>query len=178
MPTFITDTENVFRQCPSKPKKLKEEDRLACIVHLLMTQAAITPRGLLFRQVTRCISFNPCFAGLNRMEANEKKNFQLFRHPQNNRNYNLSKHDDFNYQTDFFDTIDDVMPRNCFSYQISDRDVCIIRALHFPGMTFVHKLNTKYQGFFYFGNGKQNLESFFTIFAKIRFNFLLQTINH
>lgn len=96
------------------------------------------------------------------MQANEMKNFQLFRYPQNNHNYNLAKHDDFNYQTDFFDTIDDVLPRNrCFSSKINDRDVCLIRALYWPGMVYFHKLNTKYQGFFYIGNGKRNLDLLF-----------------
>lgn len=162
MPTFINDNENVFRPCPRKPKKLKEEDKLACLVHLILTQAAIMPRGLMYRQVTRCISYNPCFKGLNRMEANELNNFQLFRYPRNNRNFNLTKHEDFNYQTDFFDTLDDVMPRNsCFSYQTNDRDICLIRALHWPGMIFFHKLNTKHQGFVYFGNGKRNLDLLF-----------------
>ena len=69
MPTFVSDTENVFSSCLKKPKELKEEDRLACIVHLLMTEAAIMPRSLLYRKVTRCIAYNPCFTGLSRMEA-------------------------------------------------------------------------------------------------------------
>lgn len=147
--------------CPEKVKNLKEEDRLACIVHLIMTESAIVPRGYLYRQVTRNVTFNPCFQGLTRMDAADLKNFQFLRYPQNDCNYNLTKQVNYNYQTDFFDTIDDSFPKKSFSCSINDRDVLQIRALYWPGMTFVHKLNTKHQCFFYFGNGKRNLDLIF-----------------
>jgi radial spoke head protein 9 len=147
--------------CPQKVKKLKEEDRLVCLVHMIMCESAIIPRGILYRQATQKITYNPCFSGLSRLEAGDMKNFQLFRAPRNNFNYNLTKREDYNYQTDFFDTLDDLIPKNCFTCIINDCNVCLIRALNWPGMTFAHKLNTAYQGFFYFGNGKRNLDLLF-----------------
>lgn len=142
-------------------KQLKEEDRLACIVDLLMNESAIMPRGTLYKHVNTCVVFNPCFRGLNRLEASDMKNFQLFRHPINNGNFNLAKHDDYNYQTDFFDTIDDLIPEKCFSCQINDRDMCLIRALNWTGVSFFHKLNSSRFGFFYFGNGIKDLDLLF-----------------
>lgn len=128
----------------------------------MMGEAAIHPRGVLYRQVNRCVTYNPCFRGLNRLDASHLKNFQLFRYPLNNRNFNLTKREDYNYQTDFFDTIDDLIPPKCFSIQLNERDVCIIRSLKWPGMVFYHKLNTMYQGFFYFGSGRDCLDVLFT----------------
>ncbi|KAG5673970.1 hypothetical protein PVAND_003966 [Polypedilum vanderplanki] len=160
-PTFV-DNKEIKTPCPERIKRLKEEDKLACIVHMIMSESAIIPRGVLYRQVTRNITYNPCFKGLNNSEAEELINFQLFRYPLNNQNYNLTKHINYNYQTDFFDTIDDDVPKNNFTHSINDRNLCIIRSLNWPGMTFVHKLNTTHQCFAYFGNGKKSLDVFFT----------------
>lgn len=142
---------------------IKEEDRLSCIVHLMIEQSAIVPRGALYCQVNRCITFNPCFRGLSRIDASLLKNFKLFRFPKNNCNHNLTKHEDYNYQTDFLDSIDDLVPSSCFSIIINNRDVCIARSLRWPGMVFVHKLNSSQQGFYYFGNGKENLDMLFML---------------
>lgn len=162
-PNFIEDDQEVFLPCPRAIKKIKEEDRLSCFVHLMISESAIIPRGILYRQVNRCVTYNPCFRGLSRLDASLLKNFQLFRFPLNNRNYNLTKREDYNYQTDFFDTIDDLVPANCFSININNRDVCIVRSLKWPGTVFFHKLNTMYQGFFYFGNGRENLDLLFML---------------
>lgn len=160
---FLPDDEEVFIECVPAVKKIKEEDRLACVVHMMMRESAIIPRGVLYRQVNegRAVIYNPCFRGLTHLDASQLKNFQLFRYPLNNRNYNLTKREDYNYQTDFFDTLDDLVPPNSVSLQITDRDVCLIRSLKWPGSVFYHKLNTPYQGFFYFGNGLKNWDLLF-----------------
>ena len=156
-PNFVADREEVFIECPRSTKKIKEEDRLSCLVHLIIQGAAIHARGVLYRQLSGFITHNPHFQGLSRLDASEMKNFQLFRYPCNNLNFNLTKRSDYNYQTDFFDSIDDLTPKKCFSYNLNDRNICMIRSLMWPGMIFFHKLNTKHQGFFYFGNGRKNL---------------------
>lgn len=130
---------------------------------MMMLDCAIIPRGVLYHQPNHCVTYNPCFRGLTRLEASLLINFQLFRNPVNNRNYNIAKREDYNYQTDFFDTIDDLVPKKSVSIQINDRDVCTIRSLKWPGMTFLHKLNTPRQGFFYFGTGRENLDLPFMI---------------
>lgn len=144
-------------------KKIKEDDRLACVVHMISQESAIVPRGIVYRQVSRCVTYNPCFRGLNHIDASLLKNFQLFRFPLNNRNYNLTKREDYNYQTDFLDTLDDVIPANSFTVRVNDRDVCLIRSLKWLGMVFVHKLNTIYQGFVYLGDGRENLDLLFML---------------
>lgn len=140
---------------------IKEEDRLACIVNSLVDESAIVPRGVLYLQINRCVTYNPFFRGLTKRQASELKNFQLLRRPLNNRNHNLLKHENYNYLTDFFDSIEDVVPSGCFNIKINDRDVCTISSLSWPGMVFVHKLETEYQGFFYFGNGRENIDLLF-----------------
>lgn len=157
-PTFLQDDQEVFIQCPQAVKKIKEEDRLACFVHLMMSESAIIPRGVLYHQFNRCVTYNPSFRGLTRSEASDSKNFQLFRYPTNNPNFNVTKREDYNYQTDFLDTIGDLIPTQSLKLQINDRGICLIRCLKFPGMIFYHKLSTIYQGFFYFGNGLENMD--------------------
>lgn len=157
-PIFVQDQEEVYVLCSRSNKKVKEEDRLACIVHMIMNESAIHPRGLLYRQMDGNITYNVCFKGLCRLEASEMKNFQLSRSPERSQNYNLSKREDYNYQIDFFDSIYDLHPPKCFSFNVNDRDVCLIRSLLWQGTTFFHKLNTKQQGFFYFGDGRKNLD--------------------
>lgn len=158
-PIFLPDPEEIYVACTRSKKKIKEEDRLACIVHMIMNESAIHPRGLLYRQIDGNITYNICFKGLGRLEASEMKNFQMFRVPERSLNYNLSKREDYNYQIDFFDSIDDDLnPPKCFSFNINDRDVCLIRSLLWQGATFFHKLNTMHQGFFYFGDGRKNLD--------------------
>lgn len=156
-PNYVADDKEIFVECQRSSKKIKEEDRLTCIIHLIMNESAVHPRGLLYRQISGCITYNPCFQGLSQLDASEMKNFQHFRVPLNNPNLNLAKRHDYNYQTDFFDTIDDLVPKKCFLFKINDRNVCLIHSLMWHGMTFFHKLNTKYQGFFYFGYGRKNL---------------------
>jgi radial spoke head protein 9 len=133
------------------------------VVHKIIHDSAVSPRGILYLQMNRCITFNQYFRGLSRLDASQMKNFQIFRFPVNNRNFNLAKSEDYNYMTDFFDTIDDLIPAKSFSLQINDRNVIVMRSLKWPGMVFCHKLNTPYQGFFYFGNGRENLDLMFML---------------
>lgn len=63
-PTFIPDPQELFIECPRLIKKIKEEDRLACIVHFIMNESAIHPRGLLYRQVFGGVTYNQWFKGL------------------------------------------------------------------------------------------------------------------
>lgn len=124
-----------------------------------MHESAIVPRGVLY-QVNRCVIYNPYFQGLSRLNGSQMVNFQLYRSPVNDRNFNIAKREDYNYLTDSYDTIDDLLPKS-FTVNIDDRDVCMIRSLKWPGMVFVHKLDTLYQGFFYFGNARENLDMLF-----------------
>jgi radial spoke head protein 9 len=162
-PTFVPDDQEVFVTSPQEFTLIKEEDRLACIVHLIATESATVPRGSLYLQHNQCVTVNPFFRGLTASEASQLKNFQLLRNPINNRMENLTKRENFNYLTDFFDTIDDVFPGRCFTIRTNDREICMIRSLKWPGMVFCHKLNTPHQGFCYFGNGRENLDLMFMI---------------
>lgn len=128
-----------------------------------MHESAVVPRGLLYRQIDGCIVYNPCFRGLNRLDISQVINFQLLRNPVNDYNRNLAKREVYNYQTDFFDTIDDLIPSKSFAMTINQRDVCLLRSLKWPGMIFFHKLNTMYQGFVYLGNGRDNLDLLFML---------------
>lgn len=114
---------------------------------------SIVPKGYLCYKFPQQLSISPYFKGLSRHEASNMTNFELFRYPIKNRNKN---------GTDSFDTINDLIPfGRCFTFNINDQNVCIIRSLKWKGMTFLHKLNTSQHGCYYFGNGKQNIDFLF-----------------
>ncbi|KAG5673968.1 hypothetical protein PVAND_003964 [Polypedilum vanderplanki] len=130
-PTFV-DNKEIKTPCPERIKRLKEEDKLACIVHMIMSESAIIPKGVLYRQVTRNITYNPCFKGLNNSEAEELINFQLFRYPLNNQNYNLTKHIITIIKQIFLIRLMMMFLKNNFTHSINDRNLCIIRSLNWP----------------------------------------------
>jgi radial spoke head protein 9 len=144
---------------------MKEEDRLACVVHLITEEAALVPRGAFYKRTDQEITMNPLFRGLTCTDAQSFTNYQLFRAPRNRYNYNLLKRQHYNYATDFFDTLDDVLPVNkSFAIRLDrNKEVVFLKSLHWPGMNFFHKCSTAVHGFRYMGDGIKNMDLLFMI---------------
>jgi radial spoke head protein 9 len=138
--------------------KIREEDRLACTVHLIMQESAIFPRGYLFRNANGNIQVNPSYHGMNVADANEMKNFKLFRKPLKQHADDEIKPDNFDPLLDVFDTIEDVFPPRTFWFRTNSRGVVIVRSMLWMGMTFLMKINSPLHGFYYMGYGKKNFE--------------------
>lgn len=145
--------------------KLKEEDRLSSLVNLITDESALLPRGALYKRTDSKTIFNPLFNGISQIEAVNMSNYQLYRLPREKWNYNLLKRQNYNYPTDFLDTIDNIIPeKNSYSTVIEKyNEIIFLLSLHYVGMIFYHKLHTKLHGFCYFGNGKKNFDLLFML---------------
>ncbi|XP_067009513.2 radial spoke head protein 9 homolog [Anabrus simplex] len=139
--------------------KLKEEDRLASVVSLINDEAAVVPRGALFKGTDGIIVENLAFTGLSMLEAKQKCSYLHYRIPQQRWNTNLLIRPDYNFALDFLDTIDIDIPEGCWSHQFEmGGRLSILRSLYWPGMTFYHCVGTPEHGFMYTGNGRWNID--------------------
>lgn len=144
--------------------KLKEEDRLASIVHTIINEAGVIPRGALFKKADGVVIENMGFEGLSTLDAREIKSFQHFRVPTRKLNVNLLTRYDYNYAIDFLDPLDTDIPQGCWQLQLTpDEDYVILRSMYWPGLLFFHKLRTPRHGFIYFGYGKKCVDSTFLL---------------
>lgn len=135
-------------------RKLKEEDRLSATIHMINDEAAVCPRGALYKRADNVIVENATFEGLTYLEACEIKNFLHFRRPQKKYNSNLLTRDDYNFAMDFLDPLDIDIPENCWIQNFTaEEHLIILKTLFWPGMNFYHFLATSRHGFVYFGNG-------------------------
>lgn len=92
--------------------KLKEEDRLAATIRFISHESAIVPRGALFKQPNGHVVPNAAFQGLETEEATILTNYMHYRMPQERWEVNVGRRPDYNYATDFLDTIAEDIPRN------------------------------------------------------------------
>lgn len=132
---------------------------------MITEESALLPRGALYKRLDRKTVYSPFFRGLNQQAATKLFNYQLYRMPREKWNYNLLKRQNYNYPTDFFDTIDSIIPEDkTFALSIEkDRGIVFLKSLFWPGMSFYHKCNSKKHGFYYFGDGRKNLDILFMI---------------
>lgn len=144
---------------------LKEIDRLSCIVNMITEETAIMPRGALCKRTDGKSVYSPSFHGLSLLESSQLTNFQLYRTPQNRWNSNLLKHQDYNYATDIFDSIDLIVPEHkSFALTLqNDRGLVLIKSLYWPGMMFFHKCHSQIHGFCYVGDGRKNFDLLFML---------------
>lgn len=143
--------------------KFKEVQRLACTIHRITEESAIVPRGALYSSTEDTISLNPMFYGLKQEEAKLLSNYQYFREPKNKFNYNLMKRSQFNYSIDFLDTMDDLLPlTNSVAINFErNKDIVLLKSLHWPGMCCYHEMESGTFGFYYIGSGQKNLDILF-----------------
>lgn len=165
-PCFSVDDPYCFEKQEAITKKIKEDERLVRIIDIITREAVIVPRGGLFEKLDRKYIFNTNFQGLTRQEATKLVNYQHFREPISCPDYNTMKQPYYNYATDRFDTVDDLIPvNNSYSLTLdrSDRGIVFMKSLHWPGMFFFHKTLSKFHGCVYLGDAKRNLDILFMI---------------
>ncbi|XP_054265450.1 radial spoke head protein 9 homolog [Macrosteles quadrilineatus] len=156
------------KETTTTSSELKEEDRLAATVQLISDEAAIVPRGGLFKQTDGTCVHSRAFEGIKLEDADSMCSFQHYRAPRHDYNTNLMIRCDYNYALDFLDTIDKDLPADCWSAQLVEGDRSIIlRSLHWPGLMFFHYLNSPDHGFIYVGQGLRNLDIPFMTQVKI-----------
>lgn len=169
---LIEKDETLIPQKRKQPevRKLKEEDRLASTIRLIMNEVSVIPRGALFRRPDGVVVENLSFEGLFTLDAREIKSFLHVRVPTQKVNTNLLTRDDYNYAMDFLDPLDIDIPEGCWIIQITPaEDLVILKSLYWPGFIFYHYLRSPRHGFVYFGHGKKSMDlpfmlnPFFTI---------------
>ncbi|XP_050302634.1 radial spoke head protein 9 homolog [Anthonomus grandis grandis] len=140
-------------------RKLKEEDRLAALVHLITKEAAVVPRGVNFQRPDGVVVENLSFEGLSALEAREISSFQHDRAATQKYNTNLLTRDDYNYAMDFLDPLDIDIPEGSWIIQIAAGETLVLlKCLFWPGLVFFHVLKTRKHGFVYIGNGKRCID--------------------
>lgn len=145
-------------------RKLKEEDRLASVVHQIINEAGVVPRGDIFKKTDGVVIESPGFEGLSTLWAREIKSFQHFCPPTRKLNTNLLTNDDYNYAIDFLDPLDIDIPEGSWQLQITpEEDKVILKSMYWPGLMFFHKMKTIKHGFFYLGYGKKSYDSIFRL---------------
>lgn len=164
-PKFIVDANEIVRAGKREKRTIKEEHRLACIVHMITEESALIPRGALFKHTDGLTVYNRLFHGFSHLQAIEMDNYQMFRVPKNKWNSNLLKKQDYNYATDLFDTANDIVPeKKTFSITLdNDQLIVFVKSLYWPGMIMFHKCLSDRHGFCYFGNGRKNMDLLFMI---------------
>ncbi|XP_063699741.1 radial spoke head protein 9 homolog [Culicoides brevitarsis] len=164
-PEFLLENDRIEQKLGEK-SKLKEEDRLACVVQIISHQTMIVPRGAICNDMKEIVKFNENFQGLTKKEAGSLENYQFYREPVNEYNFNLLKRENFNYSTDFLDTLDDLVPRNrsfAVTFERDDEKIVVLRSLHWMGATFLHEIESSLFVFAYFGDGKMNHDLLFML---------------
>lgn len=139
-------------------RPLKEEDRLSATIFFINEDARIVPRGGLFKRPDAVVVENLSFEGLDEMDAQEQASYLHFRGAKNKWNTNLLTRKDYNYAMDFLDTVDMDIPKCCWTVQICEGRIAIVRSLYWPGLVFYQVINEPYYGCLYIGNGKKNLD--------------------
>lgn len=164
-PKFSFDENQIILATEPEVVRMKEEDRLSCLVNHITEETAIVPRGAIYKLINKTSVHNPLFRGLDELFIDDLSHYFHYRYPKNDYISNLAKKPDYNYCIDFLDTIDETFPKNrAFALNLGFNDrVAIIRSCIWPGMTFFHKLNSRKHGFAYFGNGKYNIDILFML---------------
>ncbi|KAJ3657278.1 hypothetical protein Zmor_009315 [Zophobas morio] len=140
-------------------KKLKEEDRLSATVFFINEEAAVVPRGALYKRADGVIVHNLAFEGLTPVEARETICFLHYRVPKQKWNTNLLTRDDYNVAIDFLDSVDVDIPEGCWTVNMTaSEEVVVLKTLYWPGMFFYHWVKTPKHGFLYFGTGVKCLD--------------------
>ncbi|XP_055636543.1 radial spoke head protein 9 homolog [Toxorhynchites rutilus septentrionalis] len=164
-PEFTLDEDLVPVEGERKRFAVNEQDRLWFVVTKVLEEAAIVPRGVLYHNTEGESVINPFFGGLSVKDSVKLQNYHHFRKPFYGVQENLLKRDDCSYFLDVFDTIDDLIPKEA-SFAITqniDRDVLVLKPLHWPGMINFHRAKTAIYGFLYFGDGRKNWDLLFMI---------------
>lgn len=91
---------------------MKEEDRLAALIKFINQEAYVIPRGALLKQTSGRVVPNPAFKGLRLEEATILSNYMHCRIPRERWEVNVGRRPDYNYATDFLDTIAEDIPKN------------------------------------------------------------------
>lgn len=139
--------------------KVKEEKRLAAVVHTIDKEVSVVPRGAFIKSPHGLVQTNRSFEGLSFSETNKLSSFFHFTEPQKLKMKSILEMADLDPTIDFLDPLIEDIPKGSWSLQFErGSSVCVIRSLLWLGLTFFHVPMTPQHGYIYMGDGLKNLD--------------------
>ncbi|KAM9316911.1 radial spoke head protein 9 homolog [Gastrophryne carolinensis] len=143
---------------------IKEETRLAAVIHMMDQEAVAVPRGAFIRDPTGRVTANRSFRGLTVSEANQLRSFLHFTPSRGPRSRSLLEKADLDPALDFLESLEHDVPKGCWSLRLEQGGAVVaLRSLLWPGMTCYHTPNTAQHGWLYVGTGERNTDLPFMI---------------
>lgn len=160
--TEKASTQKVVAEQPKERKVKKtvsEEKRLANTIELIDRDTAVVPRGAFSLDATHVVGTNITFEGLKGAHASQLRSYCHFRQPETAHKRTLLQKEGLSKSLDFLDTIDEDIPKGCWSLQEDKVSPLVtLRNLQWPGFYFYHVPSTPYHGYVYFGYGEKNVD--------------------
>jgi len=138
---------------------IKEEDRLAAVLAEINHDVAIAPRGAFMLTPSGQVVPNRSFEGLTVAEAAKLSSYVHFRPAEILPTKSLLDRANLDRSLDFMDSIEEDIPRGCWSLQL-DRGsgLVILKSLLWLGYVFYLVPGTSKFGSVYFGIGERNCD--------------------
>ncbi|KAJ8601340.1 hypothetical protein CTAYLR_009757 [Chrysophaeum taylorii] len=144
--------------------EFREEHRLAFAVQKIDFDSNIAPAGAWLVDASRQVVPNASYQGLSHEAALNLKSYFHSREPRSSSAKNATTKMGLVRATEFLDPIADDMPKGVFALSLTpDATAVTLRSLYWPGAVFVHKINTRNYGSFYFGDGLPNSDLAFML---------------
>lgn len=142
-----------------KFKIVKEEDRLAAVVADIDHEVRIVPRGAFIRTPTGKVVPNRSYSGLSAKDSAKLYSYMHFGVATNLPLKSLIERANMDRSIDFMDTIEDDIPKGCWSLQFERGcSQVTLRSLLWPGYVFFLLPGTTKFGSLYVGNGEKNAD--------------------
>lgn len=142
---------------------VKEEARLAAVIHKIDQEAMIVPRGAYLRTPAGIVMTNRSFGGLKENDSLRLDNWFHFSGPVKLPKQSLLEKSDLTAPIDFLDSAaGDIPTKGSWSIQTErgpgvDSTLVKMRSLHWPGAECAHVPETSQFARCYFGDGVKNI---------------------
>lgn len=138
---------------------MKEEDRLAAVLSLIDQEAQIVPRGAYLRLASGQVIKNRSFEGLTVSESAKLSSYFHFRPPIQLPHKPLIDRARLDKAIDFLDTIEDDIPKGCWTIQFERGDsLVLIKNLLWLGHVMYQLPGNPMFGSIYVGTGEYNID--------------------
>jgi len=137
--------------------QIKEEERLACVIQMIDSEAAVVPRGAFKLTPDGNVSANSNYKGHELTDASKLGSYFHFFPPENLHEKTLLAKASHDKAIDFLPPIEDDIPKGCWSIQSEhSNNLVTLRSLWWPGLVAYNVVNQPKFGYVYVGLGEKN----------------------
>jgi radial spoke head protein 9 len=141
----------------SESLQIKEEERLACVIQMIDSEAAVVPRGAYKLTPEGSVLANQNYKGQELADASKLSSYFHFFPPENLHEKTLLAKANNDKAIDFLPAVEEDIPRGCWSIQAEHaNNLVTIRSLWWPGLVGYNVINQSKFGYVYFGLGEKN----------------------